>query len=106
MLRMGPITSILPCPPQPDDAELHPGQCGHCLRWGHPRVPAFPLLSRTTAVLLWLFPDSASADLRMNPANTFLIAEGTVQVAAVAIPSGATQTTFLTHMIRQHSLQP
>lgn len=56
------------------------------------------------AVLLWLFPDSASADLRRNPANTFLIAERTVQVAAVAIPSGATQTTF--HMLRQHSLQP
>lgn len=42
------------------------------------------------AVLLWLLLGSASADRRMNPANNFLIPEGTVQVAAVAIPSGAT----------------
>lgn len=56
------------------------------------------------AALLWLLPDSASAGLRMNPANTFLNAEGAVQVDAVAIPSGVTQITF--HMIRQHSFQP
>ena len=62
------------------------------------------LVPSRRAALLWRLPDSASAGVQMNPANTFLDPEGALRVAAVAIPSGATQTTF--HMIIQHSLQP
>lgn len=89
---MNPITSILPCPWQPNAAGLHPGEWELCLSWDH-LTSSLPPLTVQPHSALW-----------MNPTYTLLNAEGAVQDAAVAIPSETGKTTF--HFIRPHSLQP